>query len=61
MPIQHTSVNRRLLSQSFWIIFALFLIWDWQASPKPDLRKEPPAIALGSGQIILGGHCASPQ
>lgn len=42
----------------FWVVLALFLSWDWFTSPTIDLRLEPPAIALGSGQAPTGGHCA---
>ncbi len=42
----------------FWVALVLFLSWDWMASPPIDLRLEPPAIALGSGQAPVGGHCA---
>lgn len=42
----------------FWVALAVFLSWDWMASPAIDLRSEPPAIALGSGKAPVGGHCA---
>ena len=45
----------------FWIVLVLFLSWDWLDSPAIDLRNEPPAIALGSGQAPVGGHCAVAQ
>jgi len=43
---------------AFWFILAAFLSWDWLVTPTIDLRLEPPAIALGSGQTPTGGHCA---
>lgn len=52
MTTKHT---RQLV---FWVILAGFLAWDWWYAPKPDLRKEPPVIAAGSGQVIVGGHCS---
>ena len=49
---------QRRLKQIFWIALFAFLAWDWVASPAVDLRKEPPAIAAGSGQASTGGHCS---
>lgn len=46
------------LKRLFWIGLVTFLAWDWLASPAIDLRKEPPAIAAGSGQTSSGGHCS---
>jgi hypothetical protein len=42
----------------FWCALGLFLVWDWQHSPKPNVRLEPPLIAAGSGQAPSGAHCA---
>jgi hypothetical protein len=50
--------TRNHMKWVFWVGLALFLSWDWIASPPIDLRMEPPAIALGSGQAPSGGHCA---
>jgi hypothetical protein len=49
---------QKRLKQIFWIALFAFLIWDWTASPAVDLRREPPAIAAGSGQASTGGHCS---
>ncbi len=42
----------------FWLLLVLFLSWDWLATPAIDMRKEPPAISLGSGKAPVAGHCA---
>ncbi|MCK9512783.1 MAG: hypothetical protein M0R28_16350 [Pigmentiphaga sp.] len=46
------------LQLAFWIGLLVFLAWDWSASPPVDLRREPPLIAAGSGQLVSGGHCS---
>ena len=48
------------LRTTFWIVLLAFLVWDYAASPKVDLRYEAPLIAAGSGQATHGGHCSMP-
>lgn len=50
--------NHKIRQLVFWTVLASFLAWDWWYAPQPDLRNEPPVIAAGSGQVILGGHCS---
>lgn len=42
----------------FWLALVGFLAWDWQAAAPIDLRREPPAIAAGSGQQVGAAHCS---
>lgn len=51
----------RLLRWTFWAALVLFLGWDFVRAPAIDLRQEPPLIAAGSGQAVVGGHCSSPR
>ena len=50
-----------LLRAVFWIALVAFIGWDFVASPRIDLRFEPPLVAAGSGQQSSGGHCALPK
>jgi len=51
--------SSRVLRWAFWILLVGFLSWDFARSPAIDLRKEPPLVAAGSGQVVEGGHCSS--
>ncbi len=51
--------KKSLLRWGFWIVLVLFLAWDFARSPAIDLRQEPPLIAAGSGQAVVGGHCST--
>lgn len=35
------------------------LALDLSASEPPDIYSQPPVIALGSGAVVSGAHCAS--
>lgn len=52
-------LKTRLLRYSFWAVLVGFLAWDFARSPAIDLRQEPPLIAAGSGQVVMGGHCSA--
>lgn len=40
----------------FWAAMIGLLAWDYAANGEP--RVEPAPLALGSGQISVGGHCS---
>lgn len=48
-----------LLTVVFWTALIVFFAWDWTHSAPVNLRTEPPVIALGSGQVPSGAHCAA--
>lgn len=41
----------------FWSIMTALIALDYAATPEP-YRVEPPAFALGSGDMPKGGHCS---
>jgi len=43
----------------FWIALIIFFAWDWGHAKPVNQRKEPPILALGSGQAPSGGHCSA--
>lgn len=45
----------------FWLLLIGFLAWDFTHSAPVDIRFEPPLLAAGSGQSIVGGHCSMPD
>jgi hypothetical protein len=55
----HMNIKTRVLRWGFWTVLVLFLGWDFARAPAIDLRKEPPLIAAGSGQVVEGGHCSA--
>jgi len=52
-----TSRTRFLLI--FWAALIGFFAWDWTHSGPINHRKEPPFLAVGSGQAPSGGHCSA--
>ena len=53
--------SRPLLRRLFWLALLAFVAWDVMRSPAPDLWREPPWVAAGSGQTVSGGHCSAPK
>lgn len=51
--------NKSILSTIFWISLLLFFAWDWGQSKPINLLNELPALAAGSGQKAVGGHCSN--
>jgi len=49
------------LRTGFWVLFAVFMAWDYVASPPVDLRRELAPFAAGSGHATQGGHCSMPD
>ena len=41
----------------FWLLAVACIALDLQRSPY-GYRVEPPALALGSGEVANGGHCS---
>lgn len=41
----------------FWSIVIVLIALDFRSAPEP-YRVEPPAFALGSGDVPQGGHCS---
>lgn len=41
----------------FWLIVVALIALDYASAPQP-YRVEPPAFALGSGDMPQGGHCS---
>ncbi len=41
----------------FWSVVIVLVALDFRSSPEP-YRVEPPAFAVGSGDLPKGGHCS---
>lgn len=41
----------------FWSIVIALIALDYRSAPEV-YRVEPPAVALGSGDLPTGGHCS---
>lgn len=52
-------MKRSLLIPVFWAALIGFFAWDWAHSEPINLHEVPPVIALGSGQVPTGAHCAA--
>jgi hypothetical protein len=52
-------MHPRFLAVVFWLLLAGFFAYDWLHSAPPNVRAEPPLIAVGSGTPPSGGHCAA--
>ncbi len=52
-------MTRRTTAAIVLAFVAGLLAFDLSASEPPDIYAQPPAIALGSGAVASGAHCAS--
>lgn len=52
-------MTRRTTATAVVIFVVGLLALDLAAAEPPDIYAQPPTIALGSGMVVTGAHCAA--
>ncbi|WP_172971393.1 hypothetical protein [Palleronia sp. THAF1] len=52
-------MTRKLTASIVAVLMVGLLAFDLAASEPPDIYAQPPLLALGSGSVASGAHCAA--